>query len=71
MSEKARRQIEFIDEIYNKVVLKKEETLPSDRKPAPLSYAMPYPKQPYKHTISEDKENSSPFGNLITEEHLP
>lgn len=26
MNEKQRRQIEFIDQIYNKVVLKKEET---------------------------------------------
>jgi len=73
MSDKQRRQIEFIDEIYNKVVLKKdsETTLPSERKP--LSYAMPYSKQPYTnhHTISEDKENNSPFGNLLSDDHLP
>ncbi|TNV80053.1 hypothetical protein FGO68_gene2572 [Halteria grandinella] len=71
MSDKQRKQIEFIDEIYNKVVLKKdsETTLPSERKP--LSYAMPYNKQPYTHhhTISEDKENNSPFGNLLSDDH--
>ena len=73
MSDKQRRQIDFIDEIYNKVVLKKEETTqPIDIKPSPVTYSMPY-KQPYNHhTVSDDKENNSPFGNLITEDlHIP
>ena len=53
MSEKQRRQIEFIDQIYNKVVLRQ----PSDMQPQP------------SYQLSDDKENNSPFGNLISDDH--
>lgn len=64
MPEKQRKQIEYIDEIYNKVVLKRDT---SNKKERPKCQAYDYrgdEKENYQSILQGNEENDfySPFG---------